>query len=778
MQVDYSAKSVTISVGELADFRTGPGQRLQRRPGRWRTQVGIEWHQEQEKESRQSGEKGRYEVPLKVNWPYKGWLFNIQGRIDQWIEQKHDVLIREIKTTSHELPAETDELVNVYKSYFSQLGTYLALLRQKSEENLNFTGELLFINIYDGIRQHISDDQHCIDLFNTQLEILWSFLENQKKRQKTFKSQTPIIAYQSLREGQETIQESLSKATDTSPIVLFQAPTGFGKTGVALEYSLNQVIQGNYQRILYLTSKGSGQTQVMEQLNQMLPKDAGLSSLQIRKKDELCASPRCICNPEDLRLRVGDRWKNCGLSPYSFLESPTNQPNRFRETGERESICPYELMRATMPYAELWVADVNYLFSPQNRSLFFQQPGFDLSKSLLILDEAHNLPSRVADVFSYQVSHDVVEQLHAELQFANGHPAIRKALEQWLDLLEKIEPSEGLEDYVNYDARDCAETLAAALQHHPLNSKLLPEETLMAIWELSDTNLFFRLEYLERLVWSSKAGLLDLSCLDAPTEIGSILQQSPQVIAMSATLEPQPYFLKQFGLLESKSKPAWVEASTPWRNKAYDSAVDVRVDTRYMSRDRHALTTVETLAHCVQSSSKPVVSFFPSYKYAKTIQKTFENKFPHLTLRLQDRGGSPEQHAQFIEDTLGEADLIFLILGSAFAEGIDHLGGKIDLAVIVGPALPEVNALQKKRMRARKDLGQDAAFKEVYQIPGMQKINQALGRLVRGPGQTARILFHCSRFAQKSYQSLLLADFQTEARIAVTSDLHSWLNQS
>ena len=117
-------------------------------------------------------------------------------------------------------------------------------------------------------------------------------------------------------------------------------------------------------------------------------------------------------------------------------------------------------------------------------------------------------------------------------------------------------------------------------------------------------------------------------------------------------------------------------------------------------------------------------------------------------------------------------------MGSVFAEGIDHLGGHTDLAIIVGPALPEVNALQKKRMEDRKHLGRDPAFEEVYQIPGMQKINQALGRLVRAPGQTARILFHCKRFAETSYQDLLMEDFQSDHTIRNQDDLENWLKNT
>ncbi|MCB1123378.1 MAG: helicase, partial [Verrucomicrobiae bacterium] len=327
----------------------------------------------------------------------------------------------------------------------------------------------------------------------------------------------------------------------------------------------------------------------------------------------------------------------------------------------------------------------------------------------------------------------------------------------------------------HYEARDCSEQFSAALQNYPLHVDLMAEETVHGLWELADAEAFFTNTHLEKLLWSPHKGVLNLSCLDASEEIGSILGQCGQAILMSATLEPRHYFLKQLGLKKAKVPPLWVEASTPWRHEAYDCAVDLRVDTRYKTRDRHAVITAETLASCIQASRNPVVTFFPSYKYAETIRALVENEFPHLQVALQSRGGQPDAQARFIDDSLAEADLIFLIMGSVFAEGIDHLGGKIDLAVIVGPALPEVNALQNKRMEDRKSLGRDVAFEEVYQVPGMQKINQALGRLVRAPGQSARILFHCRRFAESSYQELLMEDFRSDHHISQTEELIAWL---
>ncbi|MDQ5979307.1 MAG: excision repair protein, partial [Verrucomicrobiota bacterium] len=112
------------------------------------------------------------------------------------------------------------------------------------------------------------------------------------------------------------------------------------------------------------------------------------------------------------------------------------------------------------------------------------------------------------------------------------------------------------------------------------------------------------------------------------------------------------------------------------------------------------------------------------------------------------------------------------------AEGIDLLGGRITHAMVVGPALPEVNAVQKARLAALSGLGRDAAFRRVYQIPGLQKVNQALGRLVRSPGQKAKVLLHCRRFAEPSYSSLLATDYQFYREISNDSDLRDWLGMS
>jgi Rad3-related DNA helicase len=144
---------------------------------------------------------------------------------------------------------------------------------------------------------------------------------------------------------------------------------------------------------------------------------------------------------------------------------------------------------------------------------------------------------------------------------------------------------------------------------------------------------------------------------------------------------------------------------------------------------------------------------------------------------LQPRLRDLAAQAAWVEESLAFADAMFLVLGSSFTESIDLLGGRVTHAMVVGPALPEVNPVQRARLAEFPPLGREAAFRRVYQIPGMTKVNQALGRLVRAPGQRARVLLHCRRFLDPGYASLLAADYQFGANLLDDADLAAWLSR-
>jgi Rad3-related DNA helicase len=225
-------------------------------------------------------------------------------------------------------------------------------------------------------------------------------------------------------------------------------------------------------------------------------------------------------------------------------------------------------------------------------------------------------------------------------------------------------------------------------------------------------------------------------------------------------------------------------ALTPWRSGAYDVAVDLRVDTSYRQRANHYGTTAATIEAMHQAAQKSenspnassaIAVFFSSYAYADTVLRAMEQSGSVLRVAMQPRLPDLTAQTAWIEENLALSDALFLVLGSSFAEGIDLLGGRVTHAMVVGPALPEVNAVQKARLAAFSDQGRDAGFRRVYQIPGLQKVNQALGRLVRAPGHRAKVLLHCRRFAEPSYASLLATDYQFYREIGSGADLQTWL---
>ena len=168
--------------------------------------------------------------------------------------------------------------------------------------------------------------------------------------------------------------------------------------------------------------------------------------------------------------------------------------------------------------------------------------------------------------------------------------------------------------------------------------------------------------------------------------------------------------------------------------------------------------------------------FFPSYAYAESVASALDRAFP-LRVALQPKLRDLAAQSAWVDESLAFADALFLVLGSSFAESIDALGGRITHAMVVGPALPEVNAIQRARLdeATRAGLTREQAFRRVYQIPGITRVNQALGRLVRAPGQRARVILHCQRFLEPSYASLLAPEYQFGTTLLADADLAAWL---
>ncbi len=913
MIFDLDQRTAALGVGEFSGFALGPRESGEAGGGGvWRAQLGTQWHHElRRRATAEHGAAAEFEIPIAGQIVHRGWQLSLTGRIDQIVRPPPNgsdhpraprslVVLREIKSVTRGLPADESELRREYPEYFVQLATYVALGRSglltrgqdaASELLLQPSGagsvraELVFVETSAGLAQTVPFTPGDDALFRAQLDRIVEFLDLRLRARERLRGLRYRPAFATPRPGQETTLAELTATFERRPLVLFEAPTGFGKTGVLLEFALGQLRSGHFDRALYLTSKSTGQLQVVRTLAGMtapaskgadvsgdtLPvagsrggtgnvtqTDLSTSSMNlspapgapttfvaawhVRNKAEHCINTTFHCIRDNCSYLAGaaERWPTSGLARFYLDEQHARDLDALRAAGREARICPYEITRAALAFNDVWIGDYNYVFAPRNRGLFYDQPGFTAARTLLLIDEAHNLPSRVADAFSHEFTATDAYAVRDELHRVRPLATLVTAWDHWCHFLHHLRPTDALSAADEDDARHLLGEIAQIVSTQPLDYAALGPHAADALWQIPSLLDELETSALPRLWWCPRDSQLALTCLDAAVAIGATLREFGGIVLASATLTPVDGFALACGLADAADRkpetgngkrtrgptppearnptsaipppdrlgaltkrdtrklyrqltsaaellrveeardaasPALLRAHAPWRDRSYDVAFDSRVDTTFQHRSRHYPATARTIVSLQAASAGPVAVFFPSYAYAEAIRQELAGSQPGFRVAMQPKVRDLAAQCAWVDESLFAADAMFLVLGSSFAESIDALGGRVTHAMVVGPALPEVNAVQRARLNEadRAGLAREAAFRRVYQIPGMTKVNQALGRLVRAPGQRARVLLHCRRFHEPSYLGLLAPEYRDGTAIADENALGTWL---
>jgi len=766
---DLDRRSAQLSVGDLSDFSIGPTGSLGGSGGIWRAQLGTHWHNELRAQAVSDKVDAEFEVVISGQLARRGWLISLAGRIDQLVRVDGQTVLREIKTVTRPLPTDETELRSDYPEYFVQVATYAAL-RGGGERC-----ELIFVEVDSGLAQTIVLTPADEALVNVQLDRVAEFLDLRLRARERLRSLHFRPAFAVPRDGQvQAAAELRDYLRSGQSAILLEAPTGFGKTGVLLDCALGELREGAFERVLYLTGKSTGQIQVVETLRTMTSDVGGapLAVWHVRNKLEHCVNSVFQCVREACAYLDGAerRWPESGLARFYLLDNQPRDLASLRSAGIGARICPYEITRAALTFNDVWIGDYNYVFSPGSRGLFYDRPGFDPARTLVVIDEAHNLPSRAADAHSHSFSWDDARAACDGLRQAGAPHAWVAQWDAWASFLERRPKAPFLTGPDMEDAKDQLAKIAEGAGTYPVDYAALGPQVSGIIWSVPSAAEQLASVELKRLWWSPANGVLSITCLDAAPAIGKLLSEYGGVVFATATPGPTSRFAEATGCPTLQH----VVAATPWRDNAYDVTVDLRVNTTFQQRQRHTQTTAATIRALHESAGTglPVAVFFSSFAYAEAVAEHVPGA------ALQPRKSDLSTQNSWINKNLDDGRALFLVLGSGFAEGIDLLGGRVAHAMVVGPALPEVNPVQRARLSAFSELGRDVAFDRVYRIPGMQKVNQALGRLVRAPGQRARVILHCERFAEEGYNELLAPEYRRGRRILDDDDLAGWLGSA
>jgi len=778
MQIDPIDRSVQLSVREFATFRNLPTSEPIGGHSNWRATVGQEWHKISETQTREQTPDAQFEVTIHANLRHRDWTFKFQGRIDQVVPNGKGLLLREVKTVRAHLPMDPDELKDRYPEHFAQIATYRALAdRLPDYADRELSAELLFIDIENGALQAVPLDETSQSTFTQQLDALIPFLDDRRACRLRLNATEVKPAFDKLRDGQAELIATLNKSALQAKTVILEAPTGFGKTGIILEHALTQMKGGLYERCIYLTSKSTGQLETIRQLKRMIGDQIRYIQMRNRQEHRIESFLHTCTGDNQCNEAIGQRWLEAGIHPPELFIDGTFTIDRAQSIGSETGVCPYALTKGCLPFAEIWIGDSNYIFSPNSQSVFLEPQGFDAGKTLLIIDEAHNLPSRVADALSVEInSGDLLFALE-EIRAAGANRrliSIGNELVRCIDAQTALQP---LNANALYELLDLCEDFTKQLKESQLDYEQCAPFAIELIWRIPDLAHRLSEPSHQWLHWLPHPQTIQAHCLDASEWIARCIQPFGGSLLMSATLSPVDSFRDRCGLTKDNTTVAIGHA--PWRMDAYDVAIDERIDTRYNRRESYYEQTARTIATLIASSpGVPVAVFFASYLYAKNICAYLEAIQPQARVQVQPRGVDLNEQEQFIDEGLLTADALFLILGSSYAEGVDKLGGRIETVMIVGPALPEVNAVQQAKMDAHPSLSRDENFRAVYILPAMQRIHQALGRIVRAPGQRARVLLHCKRYAEPAYKSALADEYQDAQHLDSDHAFNNWIHKA
>lgn len=560
------------------------------------------------------------------------------------------------------------------------------------------------------------------------------------------------------REGQRDIAELTYKCIASGGQLLLEAPTGIGKTAAVLYPALKALQTGKHDRLVFVTAKTVGRRAAEQAL--ALCRDRGFrgTALSLTAKDTVCLSPGKACHGDDCPYARGYYDKLADALDAAIRSHSLTRADIEALAREFE-VCPYELANDLLPWVDTVIADQHYVYSPYG-SVASAMEGAS-PRWTVLLDEAHNLPERARNMYSARISKTALMRAKRTAP-AQATYALDKVNRRLL-AMQKTEwqtpqyhADETAPDALLQSVADFCARVSALLGEDP---GLLQRDHDLGDFYF-DSLHFLRVaqdwgpEYRCVMTRGEGAQSLEvaLNCLDPSRLLGRRQSDAHAVIAFSATLSPAAWVRSRLGLAEDA---VCSRAPSPFSAEQMTVWLATDLDTRYRQRDRTLDDLAILLRKWLAEMPGNAIVYFPSYRYMRDCLELLESVPLSRTLWIQEPGEGEERRAELLR-LLGEnRDLAaFCILGGIFGEGIDLPGDELASVAVVGVGMPQVNR-DTRELQGWYQRETGAGFEYTFLYPGMQKVDQALGRVIRSPDDRGNALLIDNRYAQPQYRELL-----------------------
>ena len=584
--------------------------------------------------------------------------------------------------------------------------------------------------------------------------------------------------YPEIREGQRAFIEAAYRTVSRGKSLVAGAPTGTGKTVSALYPALRAYGALRCDKIFYFTPKTTTAAAARDCIIRMCECGAVIRAVIISSKEStceaglICRSGRGLC-----KNRGYSKLSDAALELYAE-QLPVLTVDAARAVARRFSVCPYELMLTYSELCDVIICDFNYLFDPD---VYIRRYFSEGGNYAFLFDEAHNLPSRAQQIFSAEISEtDISAPLTCELIgelsplrecSALAKESFRCVLYTYLadeirtdadggrcagvhtsslpsalyEIFERLEAAAERELYASYLLEDENAPKRSSFLHSYLRNIKKFNRTLKSYDDSYETFIFLENEHIRA----------KLFCIDTGRAISERLSLGGSSVFFSATLTPLYYYRAIFGL---GKEAELLEVDSPFTTGQLSVSVMDKVSTRLSEREDTLGAVCRIIAATVSAKRGHYMIFSPSFAYSEALADAFARKYPKIQILRQKRNMTRTEREEFIKKFEHSGDSSYLIgfcvMGGIYSEGIDLAGDSLIGAVVVGIGIPALT-FEREAMRAYYDDKYEEGMQFAYIYPGINRVLQAGGRVIRREDDYGALVLIDDRFDDPIYKKTM-----------------------
>ena len=750
---------VRISVRNLVEFILRNGD-LVSGSGTSDKEAMLKGSRLHRKIQKQMGSHYQPEVSLKKDTEYADLILRVEGRADGIFLQDEQFCIDEIKGVYKKLEL-MEEPVLVHRAQALCYAWIYLDAHDLEKIDIQMTYAHLDTEVIKRFRETLTRaelKQWYEELTDSYHKWLAYQIEWRKKRNESMENLEFPFAY---RKGQRKMVSGIYHAISKKEQIFIQAPTGVGKTMSAVFPAVRAIGQGMAETVFYLTARTITRTVAQDAFEILRDRGLLFKVITITAKEKLCFCDKPECDPEKCPYAKGhyDRIND------AVYELWTTEQSFDRETllrhAQKWQVCPFEMSLDLAIWMDGVICDYNYVFDP-NVCLkrFF---GENVSGNyLFLIDEAHNLVDRGREMYSASIClNDVIETRKFVKPYSQKlWKKLGKVKKQMEELRQncgewKVQENAGV---LPISLLSVQGELDQLLEEPPAQEVVdgildfyFEVRDFLNISELVDDNYVVYTAFDENGRFYMK-----LFCVNPAENLQKCLDKGNSTVFFSATLLPLQYYRK---MLSTRSENFGMYVESPFEQKKRCLMICRDVSSKYTRRDYEEYRKIaEYIARMSWQKKGNYMVFFPSYRLMEDVYQVYQDEFSVSWVRCISQHASMTEleREEFLEEFTEETEetlVGFCVMGGIFSEGIDLIGDRLIGAAVVGTGLPQVNC-EREILKGYYDEKGEQGFDYAYRYPGMNKVLQAAGRVIRTKEDTGAILLMDERFLNRDYRNL------------------------